>query len=151
MSDPVSIIKAKLGANGGIVVRYLITSGINVVNHQVLLQVAVRWWDWSGGWANAFAAMTAVVPAYLLSRYWVWQVKGRPSIRNEVVPFWVIAGIGLVASTALAEAADRLFDDPIMISVGSLLGYLIVWITKFMVLDYLFKRSGTSEPEPSRV
>lgn len=124
------------------VLRYLITSAINVINHQILLQIAVRWWGWSGGWANVFAAMIAVVPAYLLSRYWVWQVTGRPSVRNEVIPFWVIAAVGLVVSTVAAEIADRRFDSPLLISVASLGAYFVVWVTKFIVLNYLFSRSS---------
>jgi putative flippase GtrA len=141
-ATPVGRILDRLGANGGVVLRYLITSAINVVNHQLLLQMAVRLWDWSGGQANAFAAMTAVIPAYLLSRYWVWDVQGRPSLRDELVPFWAIAVIGLLASTASAELADRLFENELMISVGSLAGYLLVWVAKFVVLNYLFRRSG---------
>lgn len=127
------------------IIRYLITSGINVVNHQLLLQLAVRWWGWSGGAANVFAAVTAVVPAYLLSRYWVWQVEGKPSLRDEIIPFWIIAAIGLVASTASAELADRIFDAPIMISVGSMAGYVVVWMMKFMVLNFLFRRSASRQ------
>lgn len=136
------------GGDPGVVLRYLLTSGINVVNHQVLLQVAVRWWGWSGGQANVFAAVVAALPAYLLSRYWVWQVDGRPSLRAEVIPFWTIALLGLIASTITATVADRLFDRPIMISVGSLVGYFIVWVLKFLVLDRLFKRAADGEPVP---
>jgi putative flippase GtrA len=127
--------------------RYLVTSAINVINHQLVLQIAVRWWDWSGGAANTFAALTAAVPAYLLSRYWVWQVDGRPSLRDEIVPFWVITVLGLVASTVTAEVADRLFDEPLMISVGSLVGYLAVWVLKFVVLNLLFRRSAQRQDE----
>ena len=131
-----------LGANGGVLIRYLITSAINVINHQILLQIAVRWWGWSGGWANVFAAMIAVIPAYLLSRYWVWQVTGRSSLRSEVLPFWIIAIIGLVVSTVAAEAADRQFDEPLLISAASLGAYLVVWVMKFIVLNILFQRAA---------
>lgn len=141
-------IAARLGDEPSVVVRYLATSIINVVNHQVLLQVAVRWWGWSGGWANVFAAVVAALPAYLLSRYWVWQVDGRPSLRTEVIPFWTIALVGLLASTATAAAADALFGAPIMISVGSLVGYFIVWVLKFLILDRLFKPAGSSPQVP---
>lgn len=143
---PVSPLKTKIATllkdEGGVVLRYLVTSGINVVDHQVLLQLAVRWWEWGGGEANVFASLVSVVPAYLLSRYWVWQVRGRPSLRNEVIPFWVIALLGLLASTVTAEAADRLFEQPIMISAGSLFGYFVVWILKFIVLSIMFARSS---------
>ena len=138
---------ARLGADAGVAARYLATSAVNVVNHQLLLQLAVRWWGWSGGVANTFAAIVAVVPAYLLSRYWVWQVDGRPSLRGEIIPFWAIALLGLVASSAAAELADRLFDEPLMISVGSLAGYLLVWVLKFVVLNVLFRRSAVRQAE----
>ncbi len=140
-------LSAKLGTETGLAVRYLATSGLNVVNHQVLLQMAIRWWGWSGGAANVFAAMVAVIPAYLLSRYWVWQVQGRPSLRDEVIPFWIIAAIGLIASTTMAELADRIFGSAVMISVGSLIGYLLVWVAKFFVLNLLFKRSADRHTE----
>ncbi len=140
-----------MGTDAGLAGRYLATSGLNVVNHQLLLQLAVQWWGWSGGSANVFAATLAVIPAYLLSRYWVWQVQGRPSLRDEVIPFWIIAAIGLVASTAMAELADRLFGSPIMISIGSLAGYLLVWVLKFFVLNLLFRRSADRQAETSPV
>ena len=136
------------GISGSVVARYLVTSGINVVNHQLLLQMAVRWWGWSGGAANVFAAIVSVIPAYLLSRYWVWDVQGKPSLRNELVPFWAIAAIGLVASTASAEAADRAFESPLIISIGSLAGYLLVWVMKFLVLNHLFQRADSKLDEP---
>lgn len=138
----------RFGDDPGVVVRYLATSAINLVNHQVLLQIAVRWWDWSGGQANVFAAVVAALPAYLLSRYWVWQVNGRPNLRTEVIPFWTIALLGLLASTAAAITADRLFDAPIMISVGSLAGYFVVWVLKFLVLDRLFNRAADQQTVP---
>ena len=62
-------------------------------------------------------------------------------MRSEVIPFWGIALLGLVVSSLMAEAADRLFDHRLMISVGSLAGYFIVWVVKFLLLDQLFDRS----------
>lgn len=120
--------------------RYLVVSLINLVNHQLLLFMAVNWWSWSGGGGNSFAAMTAAVPAYFMSRQWVWQVKGRSSLRSEVVPFWTIALVGLVVSTTLAEAADRMFEATVMILIGSLTGYFLVWLGKFLLLHKVFAR-----------
>lgn len=118
-------------------------SVVNVANHQLLLQLALHFWGWSGGWANAFAASVAAVPAYFMSRYWVWEVRGRSSVRNEILPFWGIALLGLVVSSFTAEAADRLFANPLMVSVGSIAGYFVVWMAKFLLLGRLF--------EPGRV
>ncbi len=133
-------VRSPLTDTIGRVGRYLIVSVVNVVNHQLLLQLAVNAFGWGGGLANAFAAVTAAFPAYWLSRRWVWSVEGRSSLRHEVLPFWGLALAGLIISTILAEAADRLFDNPLMISVGSLIGYTIVWIAKFLFLNRIFTR-----------
>ena len=74
--------------------RYLAVSVINLVNHQALLFIANSLWDWSGGWANVFAACIAAVPAYLLSRAWVWGISGKHDLRSEVLPFWILALAG---------------------------------------------------------
>lgn len=139
-----------LGTDVGVVSRYLITSVINVINHQLLLQMALRWWGWSGGMANAFAAMVAVIPAYLLSRYWVWEVSGPNSVKREIGPFWLIAIAGLVLSTAAAEAADRLFGSEWLVSVGSLAGYFVVWVVKFALLNVVFDPEDETVPPEVR-
>jgi putative flippase GtrA len=138
MQTASDFLRATFSGSIGRAGRYLMVSVVNVINHQLILQLAVNLWGWSGGVANAFAATTAAAPAYFMSRYWVWRVRGRSSLRSEVVPFWIIAILGLVVSSLTAEAADRLFERPIMISVGSIIGYFIVWVIKFLLLDELF-------------
>ena len=44
--------------------------------------------------------------------------------------------------------ADSLFAEPLMISVGSLVGYFVIWVLKFLVLDRLFNRVAEREPTP---
>ncbi len=123
--------------------RYLLVSGLNVVNHQALLFLANTVWGWSGGRANVFAAVVAAVPAYLLSRRWVWQTRGNHSFRREILPFWIIAVLGLVVSTLMAELADRTFGSGLPVALGSIAGYLVVWVLKFLVLEKLFERAGS--------
>lgn len=101
--------------------------------------------------ANAFAAMVAVIPAYLLSRYWVWEVSGPHSVKREVGPFWIIAILGLVLSTAAAEVADRIFGSDLLISAASLGGYFVVWVLKFAVLNFLFKQSAEEQAAQDQV
>ena len=134
-------------ARRGMALRFLVVSLINVVTHQVLLYLANSGWGWSGGVANAFAAVVTAIPGYLLSRYWVWAVRGTHSFKGEILPFWLIALAGLLFSTGLAEVADRLFGAGIAVALASLFGYFVVWVLKFMILDRLFERSARRNEE----
>lgn len=134
-------------ARRGMALRFLVVSVINVVTHQVLLYLANSGWGWSGGVANAFAAVVTAIPGYLLSRYWVWAVRGAHSFKGEILPFWLIALAGLLFSTGLAEGADRLFGAGIAVALASLFGYFVVWVLKFMILDRLFERSARRSEE----
>jgi len=138
----VNKIISYLTEKSGTIGRYLLVSALNVVNHQVLLQIGLRLFEWSGGFANVVAAMISVIPAFLLSRYWVWQVSGSASLKSEIVPFWVIAVIGLVVSSGTAQWADNAFGEPLLVSAASLAGYLLVWVAKFFVLNGLFSRAA---------
>ena len=133
----------------GVAGKYVIVSILNVVNHQVLLNIANSGWGWSGGRSNLFAAVIAAVPAYLLSRFWVWEVRGPHQLRAEIIPFWGLALIGLVVSTTLAEAADRALGSGVWVAAGSLVGYFLVWLAKFVVLDGLFTRAAARNPSGS--
>lgn len=122
--------------------KYLAVSVLNVLNHQVLLWVANSEWGWSGGQSNAFAAVCAAIPGYLLSRAWVWDVRGTHSFRAEILPFWVIALFGLVVSSVAAEAADRTFGSGIWVAAASLFAYFLVWVLKFALLDGMFRHAA---------
>ncbi len=118
--------------------RYVGVSTINFVGHQVLLYLSNSVWGWQGGWANVFSACVLSLPAYLLSRAWVWEIDGKHDLRSEVLPFWTIAVVGLFVSTLFAAIADRTFGAGLAVNLASLLGYFIVWIAKFFLLDRIF-------------
>lgn len=118
--------------------RYLLVSTFNFVGHQVLLFLANSVWGWPGGVANVFAACVMSIPAYLLSRAWVWEVNGRHDVRRQVLPFWAITAAGLLVSTVLAATADAVFGAGLAVNLASLIGYFIVWVAKFFLLDRLF-------------
>jgi len=137
-----SFLSEASSKRGGLAARYGLVSVINVVNHQILLNLANSGWGWSGGRSNVFAAIVAAVPGYLLSRHWVWEVRGPHSLSEEILPFWSLAVVGLVLSTILAEGADRIFGSGIPVALASLVGYFVVWVAKFLLLDRLFNRSA---------
>ncbi|MEM7339555.1 MAG: GtrA family protein [Actinomycetota bacterium] len=139
----------------GVAARYGAVSILNVINHQILLNIAHNVWGWGGGVSNVFAAFLAAIPAYFISRQWVWKVQGAHSIRGEVVPFWTLSLLGLLISTALAEGGERIFGSGLPVALGSLLGYFIVWLAKFVILDKMFEASArriegeSFDPTPS--
>jgi len=116
----------------------LLVSAFNFVGHQALLFLANSVWGWSGGVANMFAAIVMSVPAYLLSRAWVWEVEGSHDMRRHVLPFWAITFVSLIVSTVFAAVADNVFGAGIAVNIASLTGYFIVWVAKFFVLGRLF-------------
>ncbi len=59
-------------------------------------------------------------------------------MRRQVLPFWAITFAGLVVSTLFAAVADRIFGAGIAVNIASLIGYFIVWVAKFFLLDRLF-------------
>ena len=148
MTDATSnTLLAALSTRRLVATRYIVVSLLNVVNHQVLLYLANSGWGWGGGRSNVFAAVLAAIPGYLLSRYWVWEVRGNNSFRTEILPFWTIALLGLLVSTGLAEAADRVFGAGLAVALASLFGYFVIWVLKFIVLDRLFHQSNQQRTE----
>ncbi len=119
--------------------RFLLVTMVNNVNHQGLLFLANSVWAWSGGVANLFAGLIAAVPAYFMSRWWVWNVRGkRHDPRGEVAPFVGIAVLGLAVSTVFAEAADRWFGSGLIVNFATLVAYFLVWLAKFFLLNRVF-------------
>jgi putative flippase GtrA len=144
----VPLLPADLASEKGkMATRYLLVSTFNFAGHQALLFLANSVWGWPGGGANVFAACVMSIPAYLLSRAWVWEVNGRHDVRRQVLPFWAITVAGLLVSTVLAASADALFGAGLAVNVASLIGYFIVWVAKFFMLDRLFGGTTTTVEE----
>lgn len=123
--------------------RYIGVSLLNNLVHQSVLYLANSGWDWPGGRANLFAGLVAAGPSYLMSRAWVWQVRGRRhDVRREVLPFWALALTGLALSTLFASLAHRWFGAGLLVNTATLLAYFIVWVGKFFILDWLFRSEG---------
>ena len=64
--------------------------------------------------SNVIAVTLGAIPNYLINRAWTFNKRGTHSFTREVLPFWMMAFLGLVLSTlAVAWAADR-FDDNVL-------------------------------------
>lgn len=128
-------------------IRFGAVSAFNVVLGQILLYGAQVVLNLEPVVANIFSVSLGTIPAYLLSRYWVWNKRGKNHWMREVLPFWVLALIGFALSTGAVWFVDSRWDpSPIMINLTSLAAFGVVWVAKFFILDrYLFKAAPLEE------
>ena len=95
--------------------------------------------------ANALSVLICAVPAYYAYRAWVWQRRGRSSIRREVLPFWGFVAVGLTASTFSVAAAEFLWHlvwesvlpRPVT-NLASVTATGILWLLRFVWMEYAF-------------
>lgn len=136
--------------------RYVATSAIAVVVSLVALYVFYRVVKvGSAGTANVIATAIATVPSYYLNRTWAWGKTGRSDLWREVVPFWVIAFVGLALSTLAVDVASheahRLSHaheiQTILVEAANLATYGVLWVGKFL----LFNRVLFKSAEPGAV
>ena len=127
--------------SGGKLLRFGAVSAFNVVFGQTLLYGAQTVLDWAAVTSNIFSVTVSAIPAYLLSRYWVWQKRGKNHLMKEVLPFWSLAILGFVLSTTAVWFVEKQWDPrPIFINLTSLTAFGVVWVSKFFILDrFLFR------------
>ena len=126
--------------------RYCAVSAVNVVLGLGTLAFALEVLDFHPVLANLTAWLVSTGPAYLLSRYWVWQQLGANSVKSEIVPFWIIALIGLVLSTATIAVLGSITDRTLVLLTGTVVAYGIVWVAKYLVLDGLLWPNDSEHP-----
>jgi putative flippase GtrA len=124
--------------HGARLLRFGAVSAFNVLVGQALLYGAQVLLGWSPLAANTFAVVIGTIPAYYLSRYWVWEKRGKNHVMREILPFWTLTALGFVASTTAIWYVDTHWDpEPWVVNLISLSAYGVVWVAKFLVLDRL--------------
>lgn len=88
--------------------------------------------------ANAFAVAISSVPAYYMSRIWVWGKTGKSHFKKEVLPFWIFVAAGFVISTiAIAIAQDHTASKFVILFV-QLVSFGVLWVLRFFLFDKMF-------------
>ena len=117
--------------------RYCAVSVVNVVVGLSTLAFALETLDFAPVIANLTAWMVSTGPAYLMSRYWVWQQLGANSVKSEILPFWIIAFVGLAMSSVTIAVLGMITDYTPVLMLGTVVAYGVVWVAKYLVLDGL--------------
>jgi putative flippase GtrA len=95
--------------------------------------------------SNALAVTIASIPSYVLNRYWVWGKRGKNHFWREVMPFWLMAVLGLVFSTLLVHVADQFTDWIPALMAANLTAFGLLWVVKFLLLDSLLFKVAPPE------
>ena len=138
-SDVVGRFKDESAEKG---LKFLAVSVFNVVFGQGLLVMANAGFGWSFVPSNVFAVGISAGPAYVFSRYWVWQKTGKNHFWKEVVPFWSLAFLGLVLSTILVAMAENYSDMTLVLMGTNFFAFGCVWVAKFFILDKVLFKQG---------
>ena len=103
------------------------------------------------GWiaANIAAVIVGTVPSFILSKKWVWEKNDRTRFFSQVAPFFMISFVGLIFSTLLVGLASIFFSTPIVANLANLVGYGILWVFRFTILDRFIFSGSTPEKQDS--
>lgn len=132
---PAALMERVRSEQGRKAVRFVAVSAINVPLGQAILWFCVNVLDWPGTVSNFVAVTITTIPAYLLTRYWVWGKKDKNRFTTEVLPFWIMALVGLILSTLAVAWVETFTDWKLAVNIASLSAFGVIWIAKFLILD----------------
>jgi putative flippase GtrA len=129
-------------------IKYTLTSVVAVAVGQAALALFYVGFDWTARSAAIASASIGSIPSFILNRYWAWGMRGRAHLMKEVVPFWVLALIGLALSTVAADWAERRFDGSAMaVNLASLAAFGVLWVVKFVIFNEILFKNRPEELE----
>ncbi len=146
-SLPMSIVE-RLGLariieeHGMKLLRYCGVSVVNVITGNGALLFCLEVLETHRLVAVLVAWLVSTIPAYLLSRHWVWQQSGSNSIKSEVAPFWILALIGLGFSGFCIWIAGLVTENSFVLLGVNFCAYGVVWVVKYVVLDRMMWGPG---------
>jgi putative flippase GtrA len=128
-------------------------SGVAVATAWVTTIVARTVFDQSLLRSQVWSVIISTIPAFLLSRYWVWAKDGRVSMRREVLPFWMLSIIQFFISTGVVSLADGWIHSSFasestqtaVLLILSLGIYGLMWFAKFFFLNNLLFKAQPIE------
>src|ERR1039458_4025887 len=105
--------------------------------------------------ANVVATCISTVPAYYLNRRWTWGKRGKSHLWKEVMPFWVIALVGLILSTLIvgiaAKNADRISSSHevkiLVLHPPNLFSDALTWVAPHSILNKFLFGPSTQRPD----
>jgi putative flippase GtrA len=120
--------------------RYAGVSVVFVPLSQILIQVFGLWLD-NYTAASLLTAAIVIIPNFFANKHFVWRVMSRENLRNQVLVFWLAVMLGVSLATAFTHLVEIVMADQTRLICGTavffaqLLGYGIVWVGRFLIMD----------------
>lgn len=116
--------------------KYSTASVSGVVTTQIVLAVCLVLIGIGAVTSNVIAVTAGAIPNYLINRAWTFNKRGAHSFTREVLPFWLMAVLGLVLSTiAVAWVSERWGEHFLLVSGTGIAAFGVLWVAKYFVLD----------------
>ena len=128
--------------------RYATVSAVFLPFSQMLIQVFGLWLD-NYTAASLLSAAVVTLPNFFANKHFVWGITSRENLRSQVLVFWVAVMLAVSLATLFTHLAENAMADQTQLVRGvavffaQLLGYGLVWVGRFLMLDrWLFKLAG---------
>lgn len=154
MARSLSLVRTQLG---GRLLRYSTVSIISLVLSEALLVSFNGGLGWSAVTSSTVATGLATIPAYFLTRQWVWDRRGRSHLWKEVAPFWAVAIVSWAFATFAVKIAEdrsrelhlRGASSVAIVAATYVLAYGVLWMGRFILFNkVLFVDPQGSAPSP---
>ena len=122
-------------------VKYSTASVAGVITGVSSLNFCLLVLDLDAVLSNIISVTLGSIPNYLINRAWTFNKRDAHSFTREILPFWLMAVLGLVISTfAVAWADERWDGNTLALNAANLGSFGVLWVAKFFVLErVLFK------------
>jgi putative flippase GtrA len=144
------------------VFRYATGSVIAAICSETVFVIMYGALDTSTTWATIVGWIAGALPNYWLNRSWTWNVRGRPHVVRELLPYILIIVTTLVTAIVTTDLVDSWLNgrglshgvETVLVAATFLGVYGVMFLLRFFLLDRLFARLGlppvdlVEEPTP---
>ncbi|WP_068180443.1 hypothetical protein [Mycobacterium sp. UM_CSW] len=129
--------------------RYAAVAAAFLPIGQGLIQVMGVWLN-SYTAASLLAAAIVTVPNFFANKHFVWRATSAENLRRQVIVFWLVVMLAVSLATLFTSLVDDAMAGDTTAIHGAavfsvqVLGFGVVWVGRFLILDRWFRDSQTA-------